>query len=455
MPKLAAKPWLVSGLIFLLALAYFASMLPRDITWVSVGSDSPDYLIASKYFRIAHPTGEPLYTLLGAAWLRIIPWGSEWWRFSLMSAVFSAGTAALLYAATRRIVAPLAYLASGVVVSQSSIIELYAPVTFFIVLGWWLHEQGHRAAGYAVIGLGLAVHHLAGFMWIGLIAKDYIEHKPLRTALWSIVVGLPWYLYIPLVNRPPFISISGTDIWAYKRFFLAQGGLLGGLAIMTERFAVSEDFRERVWDLTRIVLALGPGLIALVLAVRGAIPRKAMLLPVLIGVITLYWFTDLDPRTYTYMMVPMALTVVLVGRLSAYPQITRAVTVFCAGMMVVNLFLYDIGGRWTDPNHSAEAFRAELRALPEGSVVWSYNRAWEAMTLYQYNLDHGTSYSTALLIHEREADLARLDQVYAEGKLFRTVIVDPASYLVTIIPTTPELVRAEAWEQDLANYQRR
>src|SRR3990172_11835252 len=85
--------WFLSSLIFVLALAYFASMLPRDITWVSVGSDGADYMLASKYFRVAHPTGEPLYTLLGAAWIRIIHFGTEWWRYSLLSAVFSAATA--------------------------------------------------------------------------------------------------------------------------------------------------------------------------------------------------------------------------------------------------------------------------------------------------------------------------------------------------------------------------
>src|SRR3990167_3287047 len=297
---LALAYWKIA-LIFALALAYFAFMLPRDITWVSVGSDGPDYMLAAKYFRVAHPTGEPLYTLLGAVGVRLVRMGSEGWRYSLLSAVFSAGTAAILYAATRRIVAPLVYLASGIVVSQSTILELYAPVTFFIVLAWWLHDMGYRAWGYAAIGLGLAVHHLAGFMFLGLLGKDYIQKQSLWTAGWAILIGLPWYAYIPLANRPPYVSVAGESLADYKSFFLSQGGLLGGLAVLSERFALSEDFRERLWDLARILLALGPGLVVLMLAVKAGVRGRRMLLPTVMLGITAYWFTDLDPRVYTYL----------------------------------------------------------------------------------------------------------------------------------------------------------
>lgn len=433
-------------------------MLPRDITWVNVGSDGPDYMIAAKYFRVAHPTGEPLYTLLGAAWIRLLdPIGSasEWWRYSLMSAVFSAGTAALLYAATRRIVAPLVYLASGIVVSQSTILELYAPVTFFIVLAWWLHDMGYRGWGYAALGLGLAVHHLAGFMFLGLICKDYIQKRSLWTSLWAVAVGLPWYAYIPLANNPPYVSIAGESLADYKAFFLSQGGLMGGLAVMSGRFTVTEDFLERLWDLTRIVLALGPALVVLVLAIRGSVKAKTMFLPIMIGIFTLYWFTDLDPRVYTYLMPAIALAAVMIGMYDRLHLLRIPIVAFSLALIISNLWAYDIGGRWVDPNHSAEAFRAELAAIPPNSVVWSYNRGWEAMTAELYNYDHGTRFNSVLMAHYRNDAAEGLELAEAEGRLFRTVIVDPESYLVTLERTTTELVLREADEQNLANYQRK
>ena len=467
-----AQSWLGSNwrvwAVFALALAYFVSMLPRDITWVSVGSDGPDYMLAAKYFRVAHPTGEPLYTLLGALWLRVVPIGSEWWQYSLLSAVFSAGTAAILYAATRRIVAPLVYLASGIVVSQSTILELYAPVTFFMVLAWWLHDMGYRAWGYAAIGLGLAIHHLAGFMFLGLVGKDYLQKQSLWTAGWAILVGLPWYAYIPLANRPPYVSVAGESLADYKSFFLSQGGLLGGLAVLSERFALSEDFKERLWDLARIVLALGPALVVLALALKTAATKKAWLLPAVMLGITVYWFTDLDPRVYTYLMPAIALAALMIGlydpKIAAHRwfsveghtrQLRHMVVASSVILIAVNLFIYDIGGRWLDPHHSAEAFRAELAAIPPNSIVWTYNRGWEAMTAELYNYDHGTRFNTVLMAHQRQDAVEGLEQAFSQGRLFRTVIVDAESYLVRLEPTTPERVLKEADEQNLANYQRK
>src|SRR3990167_1421098 len=464
---LALAYWKIA-LIFVLALAYFVSMLPRDITWVSVGSDGPDYMLAAKFFGVAPPTGELLYTPLGALWLRVVPIGSEWWRYSLLSAVFSAGTAAILYAATRRVVAPLVYLASGIVVSQSTILELYAPVTFFMVLAWWLHGMGYRAWGYAAIGLGLAVHHLAGFMFLGLLGKDYLQKQSLWTAGWAILIGLPWYAYIPLANRPPYVSVAGESLADYKSFFLSQGGLLGGLAVLVGRFTVSEDFRERVWDLVRILLALGPGLVVLTLAIKMAATKKSWLLPIVMLGITIYWFTDLDPRVYTYLMPAIALAAILIGSYDPQvvpgkwfsvaghtPQLRKMVVGFSVVIIAANLWAYDIGGRWVDPNHSAEAFRAELAAIPPNSIVWTYNRGWEAMTAELYNYDHGTRFNTVLMAHQRQGAVEGLEQAFSQGRLFRTVIVDAGSYLVRLEPTTPERVLREADEQNLANYQRK
>jgi hypothetical protein len=448
---LVKKPWLVSSLIFVLALAYFISMLPRDITWVNVGSDGTDYMIAAKYLRVAHPTGEPLYTLLGAAWIRLLSlFGSEWWRFSLLSAVFSAGTAAVLYQTTRSWLAPAFYLASGVVVSQSTILELYSMVTFFTILGWALHERGHRGLGYSAIGLGLAVHHLAGFMFLGLLAKDYLARQPLKPAIWAIILGLPWYAYIVLANRPPYYSVSGETIRDYWQFCCSQGGLFGGMAVMGGQYSLSEDFRERVWDLTRILLALGPALLILVFAAK-----KIVLLSILIGVITLYWFADLDPRTYTYMIVPVALAAILIGRAERPQWLTNMSGIFLAALIIVNLSIYHIGGRHLDPHHSAEAFQAQLGQIPPNSVIWNYNRGWEAMTALLYSYDHGTTFNMVMLGRADILSLAELEQAEQEGRLYHAVITDPENYGVQLIPATAELVNREAKEQDLSQYQKK
>ena len=195
--------------------------------------------------------------------------------------------------------------------------------------------------------------------------------------------------------------------------------------------------------------------VVLVLAVKACARGRKMLLPVMIGVIALYWFTQLDPRVYTYLIVAVALIALVVGSYSQFPKLRLVTSLFAAGMMVVNLFLYDIGGRFTDPHHSAEMFRQELTSIPPNSIVWTYNRGWEAMTVELYDFDHGTTFNTVLMAHARQDAIEDMEAAYAEGRLYRTVIVDPASYLVKLERTTPERVKREADEQDLSQYQRK
>jgi len=50
--------------------------------------DSLEFQLISPTFAIAHPTGYPLYTLLGGLWSRVIfPFGNWAWRMNLFSAL--------------------------------------------------------------------------------------------------------------------------------------------------------------------------------------------------------------------------------------------------------------------------------------------------------------------------------------------------------------------------------
>lgn len=444
-----ARIGLMSILVGLFALSFYIVLLPSDITWISVGSDGADYMIAAKYLRIAHPTGEPLYIMAGAVFMRVIPFGSEWWRFALMSSVFTAATAGVLYYATRSYFAPLIYMASAVVISQSTIVELYSMVTFFIVLGWVLHSQGQRGWGYAVIGLGLAVHHLAGFVFLGLVLQDFLRKESLKPALMAILVGAPWYLYIPFANREPYISMAGGELMDYVKYFSSQSFLWGGMALLdpASNFigkTLAEDAKLRFWDVTRIILSLGPVLLILIPAMRERLKAKDTLLPLLLILITLYYATNLDARVYTYMVIPTALAAILVGnyahKLSRWPRI--ATGSFLATMLAIGIVSFST----VDPYHSAESFRQDLAMLPPDATIWSYNRGWEQMTAVLYNFDHGTHFNTVNLRNERGAAAdtwALLQKAEADGKLYRTYIVDSRSYLVDLEPTTAERVMRE------------
>ncbi len=450
-------PWVWAAIIALATFAYFLFMLPTDITWVNVGSDGPDYILGMKYLRVSHPTGQPLYTLMGAAWMRMIPWGTEWFRIALMSAVFSAATAGILYRMTRSFIAPLIFVSSGVVVSQSILVELYAPVTFFIVLAWWLHSTEHRGWGYAVVGLGLAVHHLAGFMWLGLLAKDYYEKNGILPGLWAIASGLPWYAYIVLANRAPFISVGGTGVGDYLNFFGAQTFLLGGLAIFGNDYGLTGDFKERLWDVFRLIFMLGPALIPLMIAIKAGFATKATLLPSLILLILLYYATDLDARVYTYTMVSVALVAILVAQQPLSRIMKGSIIAFSVLMIGINLS-YDLNfahkNRVSDPYASAVQFRHALSALPPNAIVWSHNRGWEKMTTVLYNFDHGTNIDTISVAWKQQAPestYTALKLAEAERRLWHTYIVDGAHYFVQLERITADEVMRDVAKLDLVD----
>ena len=68
---------------------YYATMY-RKIA----GGDSGDLVSTSCALGVAHPPGYPLHTLLGAVFLRLLPWGTPAWRVNLVSVVAGAMAAA-------------------------------------------------------------------------------------------------------------------------------------------------------------------------------------------------------------------------------------------------------------------------------------------------------------------------------------------------------------------------
>ncbi len=377
--------------------------------------------------------------------------------------------------------APLLFLASGVVVSQSTILELYANVTFLIVLAYHLHSRGYRNWAYAVVGLGLAVHHLMGFMWIGLVVRDILlarqglpftpnhtlknivpgEYQSLPSVLVGSI-GIPvalaslFYLYIPIVNREPFLTIAGASFSNYVHYFTSQTSLIGGLAIFGDKFVLSEDLRERVWDVLRVVLGgLGPALLALAGAARMEWKAGRVFLPLLVLAFGVYYATDLAPQVYTYTLPAFALAAILITKIDLPAWQSRAIFVFVFVMLGVNLAAYDIG-RGIDQGQTARAFYESLGDLPPDSILWGHTHGWEKMTVELYNLDNLTNIDTLTIRQPRptaEELIRKVKAAEADGRLFKTVPVDSKTLEVEIRPESALSVLSEVQAQTLVEFE--
>jgi len=66
------------------------------------GGDSGELIAVASCAGVAHPPGYPLYTLLGFAWMHVVPFGAIAWRMNLLSAVTAAGAVGIVAWTVRR-----------------------------------------------------------------------------------------------------------------------------------------------------------------------------------------------------------------------------------------------------------------------------------------------------------------------------------------------------------------
>ncbi|MGD2205299.1 MAG: DUF2723 domain-containing protein [Anaerolineae bacterium] len=128
---------------FLLSLIlYFQTLAPSVAT---LFDDSLEFPLVAQRLAIAHPTGYPLYTLLGKLFV-LGPWYNVAWAVNFLSAVAGALAVALVYLVARRLtrrrwpalVGALALAVSPVFWSQSIIAEVYTLNAAFVAGLLWL-----------------------------------------------------------------------------------------------------------------------------------------------------------------------------------------------------------------------------------------------------------------------------------------------------------------------------
>jgi len=119
---------------------YLRTLLP------SVGvADTFEFQVVVPLLRVAHPTGYPLYVLLGKLFT-LLPLGNVAWRVNLASAVFATAAVLVLYAIILRLtgrwlpalLAALALAFSFTFWSQAIVAEVYALHNLLVAIILWL-----------------------------------------------------------------------------------------------------------------------------------------------------------------------------------------------------------------------------------------------------------------------------------------------------------------------------
>ncbi len=318
------------GVAALLALALFAVYAAGACPTIYVG-DSGELVAAVYGLGIPHPTGYPLYVLLGKLWTLLVPVGAIAYRMSLFSAACAALACAVLYRAARQLDLPLpAALFSALLPAfapsfwgEATVQRTYALNALFVALATyaalrWDARRDPRwfAATCFLCGLGAANHpfmavyagafmaaaalrvaaraHRAGgavalralgLEW-GRVGDRGVALGALRTLAASAVgfaLGLLPYLYLPLRSRadPP---LDWGDPQTLDRFLavVLRGGFwerayyerAGDLAVMAYDY-----LRSMAAELTWVGAALA--VVGLVAGRRSAWPRLLFVLVML------------------------------------------------------------------------------------------------------------------------------------------------------------------------------
>jgi len=212
-----ADPLIASVVALAAFLLYLRTLAPSV---ACIFCDSLEFQLVTYKLGIAHPTGYPLYTLLGKLFT-ILPLGDVAYRVNLMSALFGALTVALLYLTMRlalefrlpALLGALVFALSPVLWSQAIIAEVYTlngafvALTLFLLLRWKEAVEEGKGASLRPLALayGLSLTHhrtmlllapaMAVFiLWVdrGLLEREWARLASLFLA------PLLLYLYIPI-----------------------------------------------------------------------------------------------------------------------------------------------------------------------------------------------------------------------------------------------------------------
>jgi hypothetical protein len=375
------RDFLLGAVIFVGALAlYWRTLAPSVAT---IFDDSLEFQLVCPTLGIAHPTGYPLYTLLGK-FFTLIPIGDAAYRVNLMSAFFAALTVVVIYFIVRMLTddslsaffASLAIAVSPVFWSQAVIAEVYSLNAFFtalvvcLLLRWEADRRKRPAASTSsaaaphhlllaafVYGLSLTHHRLmlllapamALFAWL-TERRIFTDLRLVRRLILLFLAPLLLYAYVPLRGLHTS-SLDGTyqNTWSgFLRHVTASGYnvFVTGNPLAQSR-PLSFYWQLLVSQFGLVGVALG--LVGLLASMRR--PRPSILLGVAFALnaafVLTYRVADIEvfaiPVFLLYAIwigIGMSFLLNLVTRLAekALPQVDAKILASCR-LLLIALFL--------------------------------------------------------------------------------------------------------------------
>ncbi len=305
--RVASRAWIpysdnavafVAATVAVVALAvYLRTMLPSTFFW-----DTGEAQTVPATLSIFHPTGFPVYAMLGWLWSQL-PIGEVAWRMNLLSGVCVAMTSGLVVLIAGHLieernrplragaagVAGLAFAFAAEPWENATRADVHALNVLFVALVVWLllawaaaHRSGSSHAGRWLVaaalafGLGIGAHPLVGLTAFGVAAwLLYVDVHIWRrwrlvavcAAMIAIGIGTYAYIYVRAVMDPePPLFYAHPDNWERFRYLVFAEQFRD---LFTDFSSPLADFWEK-FSLTETILAAQFPVIGWLLVAGGA-----------------------------------------------------------------------------------------------------------------------------------------------------------------------------------------
>lgn len=389
---------------------YVRTLLPG----VSFG-DWADAQLNPSRLGIMHPTGYPLYTLLGKLFT-LVPVESVAWRMNLLSAVAAAAAVGVAVLIMGRLgVRPV--IAAGAGLSLAFTGTLWQEATFaemnslhLLLVALLLHRAlvwraerrdrdlliGALLAGLCVSNHGLAITVVPIVaLFVVVDARRELAATPwllVRSAA-AFVLGLIPYLYLPLRALAGPADVYGTFL-TWDGFFAHVSGaqfrgamqFLSGESVSAAMGAMPQIVEQLV-TLSNVVF-VGGGVVGVVLMlVRD---RWFGLLIAALAAVNVYFYANYMGDLTHYLLATWLILAVGLGYAVEFAsraladRLGTSAAALAYAILVLPVVLAAVNWSTHDQsaNHDGERFTAEVfAALPPNAVLVTY---WDALTPLSY-----------------------------------------------------------------------
>jgi hypothetical protein len=424
------------ALAFLAPLCLYGATRAPDLGSI----DSGELAAVCSGLQIAHPTGYPLYTLIGRLACLVLPGPTPIARLNLLSVLLGAICTLGAFRLFRRVSrstrpgageldhsllalgAALLWAVHPALWRQALGNEVHALQAAIVVFVLWLvsgrTDLRQRLLAAYLLGLGFANHmtilYLVPPIVVGALAAGELPHLRRRSVLLALAgaltIPLCLYLYLPIRSLADPLLDWG-DPTNPERFFRH----VGAAQYRVWLFASSEGFGQNLLQFIRelasplgVVLLLAAGAGAIALARRSPADLARLGLALLIGSLWAsgYEIHDLEP----YYLVPrIALAgLAVAGAASVLP--VRAGRSLRRALLLVPLVaaLLLAGSRWSGLTRSGDRFirlyaTSLLDSLPSDAILLT--RHWDIVV--------------SPLIYLQQIEGLRPDVTVVDTELFR------------------------------------